>query len=727
LIVSVIPPGLVGEIAALIIFVTEIVAMTKGFLDTSIEYLKGVGPKRAALLKSEINIHTFDDLLQYYPFRYIDKSKIHKVAEITPDQIYVQLKGHITNLHTAGKPRARRLTAILTDSTGSIELVWFKGFKWLENRFKPGVEYRVFGKPSLFNNRINLVHPEIDLADEEDDGLNLRLQGHYSCTEKLRAHGLTSRNISKLQYNLLRKSESHIHETLSAGILQKLGLMPREAAFRNIHFPENQASLKKAQARLKFEELFFIQLRLLKTRLFRKQEVSGHVFSTVGSYTHDFYEHHLEFSLTGAQKKVIREIRADMGSGKQMNRLLQGDVGSGKTLVALMSMLIALDNDYQACLMAPTEILAMQHFDTIARMTEPMGISVELLTGSTRAVRRRKILERLHSKELQILIGTHALLEEDVRFGRLGLVVIDEQHRFGVAQRSRMYYKNDIPPHVLVMTATPIPRTLAMTLYGDLDLSVIDELPPGRKPVKTYHYYESKRLRLFSFMKDQIAMGRQVYVVYPLIHESEKLDLKDLTDGYESISRAFPLPDYAVSIVHGKMKQEDRDFEMKRFIRGETHIMVATTVIEVGVDIPNASVMVIENAERFGLSQLHQLRGRVGRGADQSYCILMSGDKITTEGRIRLQSMTETTDGFVIAETDLKLRGPGDLAGTQQSGILDMKIANLVQDEKILKYARNLAMETLDEDPGLENPANAILYQRLKELNKNQPEWASIG
>jgi ATP-dependent DNA helicase RecG len=526
---------------------------------------------------------------------------------------------------------------------------------------------------------------------------------------------------------LLLKVEGSIGETLSSGIIDKLSLLPKAEALQNIHFPKNQELLRKAQARLKFEELFFIQLRLLKQKAGRQEDVEGHTFNKVGEYTNEFYKQHLSFELTNAQKKVIREIRADMGSAKQMNRLLQGDVGSGKTLVALMAMLIALDNDFQACMMAPTEILANQHYATISRMTEPMGLRVQLLTGSTKAAKRKQIHEDLRSGELQIIIGTHALLEESVKFKNLGLSVIDEQHRFGVAQRARLYYKNIVPPHILVMTATPIPRTLAMTLYGDLDFSVIDELPPGRKPVKTYHFFDSKRLRLFGFMKEQIAAGRQVYVVYPLIHESEKLDLKDLMDGYESISRAFPLPDYPISIVHGKLKQEAKDYEMNRFIKGETKIMVATTVIEVGVDIPNASVMVIENAERFGLSQLHQLRGRVGRGADQSYCILMSGNKLSEEAKVRLKTMVDTTDGFMIAETDLKLRGPGDMAGTQQSGILDLKIANLLRDEKILKYARNLAQEILDSDPLLKAKENAILARTLKSLNKFQPDWGSIS
>ena len=701
--------------------------MPGDFLDTPIEYLKGVGPKRAELLKSEAGVSTFGELLQYFPFRYIDKSKVHKVSEITADMPFVQLRGTISHLHAVGKGRGQRVIAYFTDESGTIELVWFKGFKWLEGRFKPDVAYLVFGKPTEFNNKYNIPHPEVDLPDEAPEEMDKVLQGHYSVTEKLRNRGLSSRNISKLIRTLLVKAQGHIPETLSADILGRLGLLLREEAIQNIHFPRNQELLRRAEARLKFEELFFIQLRLIRQKVNRKEDVAGHAFEKVGEYTNAFYKQHLSFDLTNAQKRVIREIRGDLGSGKQMNRLLQGDVGSGKTVVALMSMLIALDSGYQACMMAPTEILASQHFATISELTAPMGLNVELLTGSTRAAKRRKIHENLRDGNLQLIIGTHALLEDEVQFKNLGLVVIDEQHRFGVAQRARMYYKNDIPPHILVMTATPIPRTLAMTLYGDLDFSVIDEMPPGRKPVKTFHFFDARRLRLFGFLKEQIAEGRQVYIVYPLIKESEKLDLKDLMDGYESISRAFPLPDYAISIVHGKLKQEAKDFEMQRFIKGETHIMVATTVIEVGVDIPNASVMVIENAERFGLSQLHQLRGRVGRGADQSYCILMSGNKLTEEARTRLKTMTETTDGFRIAETDLKLRGPGDLAGTQQSGIVELKIANLLRDEKILKYARNLATEILEKDPKLSSPANSILARTLNNIDKNLLDWGSIS
>ncbi len=701
--------------------------MARSFLDTPIEYLKGVGPKRAALLRKEAGIFTFEDLLFYFPFRYIDRSKIYKIGEINSDLAYVQLKGTISDVRVIGVRRAKRLTALLTDDTGQIELVWFQGIKWVMDTFTSGLEYIVFGKPSIFNRKFNIAHPEIELAEAYEKTMRSGLQGIYSTTEKLKRSGLNNKNLVKLMKTLVSSAPGNIREILPDEIMKRLSLTGREQALLSIHFPEDQRSLQKARARLKFEELFFIQLRLLKEKIIRIQKVNGRKFSLVGDYTHDFYNEKLPFELTEAQKRVIREIRKDIGSGRQMNRLLQGDVGSGKTLVALMSMLIALDNGYQACIMAPTGILAMQHYNSISKLIEGLGIELELLTGSTRASSRKRILEQLLSGELQILIGTHALIEESVRFRELGLVVIDEQHRFGVAQRAKLWKKDAIPPHVLVMTATPIPRTLAMTFYGDLDISVIDEMPRGRKPVMTYHYHDSARLKLYGFLRRQISEGRQVYIVYPLIKESEKLDLKDLMDGYESIVREFPLPQYAVSIVHGKLKPADKEFEMQRFIRGETQIMVATTVIEVGVDIPNASVMVIESAERFGLSQLHQLRGRVGRGADQSYCILMSGNKQTNEARSRLEIMVRTNDGFEIAETDLRLRGPGDLQGTQQSGILELKIANLVKDEKIIKYARDLATEILDEDPDLNMQKNRPLSFYLASLNEKQEDLSSIG
>lgn len=701
--------------------------MNRSILETPIEYLKGVGPKRAQLLNKELNISTFGDLLFYFPFRYVDKSRIHKVKEISGDQAYIQLKGNISNMQIIGSQRAKRLTATFSDDTGSVELVWFKGIRWFQDKFEPGRDYLVFGKPSIFNDKYNIPHPDIDPVPETESPIANTLEGFYSSTEKLKSRGLSSRNISKLMKTLLVQVKGLIPEVLSNEIRGKLALFEREKALFNIHFPEDQSHLQKAQARLKFEELFFIQLRLLVYKQSRMEKNKGQVFSKVGGFVNKFYKEYLPFELTDAQKRVIREIRGDLGSGNQMNRLLQGDVGSGKTLVALMSALIAIDNGYQACLMAPTEILANQHFNTISKMTKGLGINLDLLTGSTKPANRKRIHEGLIDGNLNLVIGTHALIEENVRFNNLSLVIIDEQHRFGVAQRASLWKKHSIPPHVLVMTATPIPRTLAMTLYGDLDISVIDELPPGRKPVKTFHYFDSARLKLFGFMKEQINKGRQVYIVYPLIKESEKLDLKDLMDGYDSIQRAFPLPRYAISIVHGKMKAAEKDYEMQRFIRGETQIMVATTVIEVGVDIPNASVMIIENAERFGLSQLHQLRGRVGRGADQSYCILMSHEKLSNEARKRLQTMVKTNDGFEIAESDLRLRGPGDLQGTQQSGMLNLKIANIIKDEKILKYARSLAKEILSTDPALSEEENSVMLKHLQYLNKTDPSWADIS
>ncbi len=699
-----------------------------GFLDTPIEYLKGVGPKRADMLKKELNIYVFDDLLTFYPFRYVDRTKFQKIKDIRDELNYVQIKGHITNLTTVGVNRSARLVATFTDETGSIELIWFNGFKWLKDSVKIGVHYIIFGKPSLFNNKFNISHPEIETVESADASpVTVNLQPFYSSSEKLRAGGLDSRGIGKLTKTLVAQAAGQLPETLRHDIIENARLMSREAALSTIHFPQDQNSLLKAQARLKFEELFYIQIKLLKQKVYRVQKIKGVSFGTIGKHFNDFFHNNLPFELTGAQKRVLREIRQDAATGKQMNRLLQGDVGSGKTLVALMTMLMALDNGYQSCLMAPTEILAQQHFKTLTRFLEGLDIRVEILTGSTKAAKRRVIHEGLQDGSISIIVGTHALVEDTVQFKNLGLAVIDEQHRFGVAQRARMWQKNEITPHILVMTATPIPRTLAMTLYGDLDISVIDELPPGRVPIKTLHYWDSARLRVFGFMKEQIKKGRQIYIVYPLINESETLDLKHLMDGYESISRSFPLPEYAISIVHGQMKSAEKDYEMQRFIKGETNIMVATTVIEVGVDIPNASVMIIENAERFGLSQLHQLRGRVGRGAEQSYCILMTGNKVSSDGKKRIETMVQTTNGFEIAEADLHLRGPGDLQGLQQSGILDLKIADIVQDEKILKYARGLAMEIINTDPTLEKPENAVILNQLNTTYREKGNWGMIG
>lgn len=693
-------------------------------LDTPVEYLKGVGPLRAEILRKETGIRTFGELLLYYPFRYVDRSKFYTVAEVNTDTAWLQLKGKITGMQTLGTGRAQRLVMNFRDNTGEIELVWFQGVKWIKDKVKPGKEFIIFGKPNYFNGRYNFTHPDIEPADEEILIQNEPLQPYYPTSEKLKSRGFTPKNFARIMRNLLQQVQYAIPETLNQNLLSALKLMPRAEALINVHFPRNPQALAKAQERLKFDELFFIQLQLLRLKYVRMEKVHGRVFSHIGAYFNSFYHQNLPFELTNAQKKVVKEIRADLGSGKQMNRLLQGDVGSGKTLVALMSMLIALDNGCQACLMAPTEILATQHFKTIGKMLAGLPVEVVLLTGSTKKANRKILHEKLQDGSLHILIGTHALIEDQVRFKNLGLVVIDEQHRFGVAQRARLWEKSPIPPHILVMTATPIPRTLAMTLYGDLDVSVIDELPPGRKPVKTYHFFEKERLRVFRFMKDQIAQGRQIYVVYPLINESESLDLQDLMDGFDTVSRYFPLPEYQISVVHGQLKAAEKESEMRRFIEKKTQIMVATTVIEVGVDVPNASVMVIENAERFGLSQLHQLRGRVGRGADQSHCILMSSYKLTADGRKRLDTMVKTTDGFEIAEVDLHLRGPGDLQGTQQSGLVGLKLASLVKDEKLLKVAREFAHRTLTDDAELKKVENLPM---LRYLQSNANDWGKIS
>ncbi|MBK9357913.1 MAG: ATP-dependent DNA helicase RecG [Bacteroidales bacterium] len=693
-------------------------------LDTPVEYLKGVGPLRADMLRKELDIHTFGDLLLYYPFRYVDRSKFYTIKEIDSESAWIQLKGKVTGMQTIGTGRISRLVMTFRDMTGETELIWFQGSKWIKDKIIIGKEYIVFGKPSLFNGRFNFTHPDIEPADEEGPVLNEPLQPYYSTTEKLRSRGFTPRNFVRIMRNLIGQVQFSIPETISQSLLNAIKLPGRAEALVNIHFPADPRALALAQERLKFDELFFIQLQLLRLKYVRMEKVHGRVFGQIGSHFNAFYHQNLPFTLTNAQKKVMKEIRADLGSGKQMNRLLQGDVGSGKTLVALMSMLIALDNGCQACLMAPTEILASQHFKTISKMLNGLPVEVALLTGSTRKAARVDLHRKLQDGSLQILIGTHALIENQVQFSNLGLVVIDEQHRFGVAQRARLWEKSEIPPHILVMTATPIPRTLAMTLYGDLDVSVIDELPPGRKPVKTYHFYEKDRLKVFRFMKDQIALGRQIYVVYPIINESDKLELQPLMDGFDTVSRYFPLPEYQISIVHGQLKAAEKESEMKRFLEKLTQIMVATTVIEVGVDVPNASVMVIENAERFGLSQLHQLRGRVGRGADQSHCILMSSYKLTADGRKRLETMVRTTDGFEIAEVDLHLRGPGDLQGTQQSGLVGLKLASLVKDEKLLKIAREFAHRTLTDDPRLEKPENQPM---ILHLQRSEFDWGKIS
>mgnify|MGYP001031012686 CR=1 FL=1 len=697
------------------------------YLDTPIEYLKGVGPLRAELLRKEAGISTFADLLTCYPFRYIDRSKFQQISEISGEMPYVQIRGNISGIQLHGERRTTRMTAKLRDGTGELELVWFRGFKWLKDQFRPNVEYIVFGKPVLFGRRYNIAHPEVEPVSPGALNQTSAMQPVYNSSEKLRAKGLDSRGIGRLVRTLLPLALPHIGETLPKPMLEALNLPGRKDTLSNVHFPSDPASLKKAIARLKFEELFYIQLSLLKSRQMRLEKTGGHVFPVIGKLFNAFYHETLTFSLTGAQKRVLREIRNDTLSGRQMNRLLQGDVGSGKTVVAVMSMLMALDNGFQACLMAPTEILAFQHYESVSNMLRDLGVSVGLLTGSTRAAGRRELLERLKEGTLRILIGTHALIEDVVRFDRLGMVVIDEQHRFGVAQRARLWTKSKVPPHVLVMTATPIPRTLAMTLFGDLDVSVIDELPPGRKPIKTIHQYDTNRLKVFGFMREQIRKGRQVYVVYPLIQESETLDLKDLTDGYESIVREFPLPEFGVSIVHGKMKPADKDYEMQRFVRGETQIMVATTVIEVGIDVPNATVMVIESAERFGLSQLHQLRGRVGRGGNQSYCILMTRDDLGGDARKRVGGLVSTNDGFKIAEMDLQLRGPGEIQGTQQSGLPELKMADLTTDEPILKIARQQAGDLLASDPLLSLPENRIAARQLKFRFPDKVFWSRIS
>ena len=697
-------------------------------LQTEIKFLTGVGPKRADLLNRELNIHTFEDLLYHFPYRYIDRSRFYKISEISSQLPYIQIRGRISSLEVTGPRYKKRLMAKFSDDTGTIELVWFRGVSWIRETLKKDREYVAFGKPNLHGRQLNLVHPELEEAEKYEKQLSSGLQAMYSTTEKLKKNYLTSRTIQKLITTLYQKQKPSVKETLPGYLIEKLNLTSLSKALFSIHFPSDQKELERARLRLKFEELFFIQLNILKQKVNRERYFQGLVFSKVGEYLNTFYRDRLPFELTGAQKRVIREIRKDIGSGRQLNRLLQGDVGSGKTLVALMSMLIALDNGYQACLMAPTEILATQHFATLQKILGDMPVKHSLLTGSTKKAKREEIHQSLLDGSMHILTGTHALLEETVQFHNLGLVIIDEQHRFGVAQRARLWKKNIQPPHVLVMTATPIPRTLAMTLYGDLDVSVIDELPPDRKPVKTVHYTDSKRLRVHGFMKKQIAEGRQVYIVYPLIRESEKMDYKDLEDGYFSIKQAFPSPDYAVSIVHGKLKTGEKEFEMKRFLEKKTQIMVATTVIEVGVDIPNVSVMVIESAERFGLSQLHQLRGRVGRGTDQSYCILMTSNKLTDDARQRISTMVRTTDGFEIAEADLKLRGPGDLEGTQQSGIpFELKIAHLGKDSQILQYARETVIQLLEEDPLLDQPKNAVLVVQLKKLSKGSFNWGVIS
>ena len=698
------------------------------FLDISVVYLKGIGTARAEALQKELGLFTYRDFLTYYPFRYVDKTQFQSVREVSEESTAYQLRGHIMELQFVGDKRTKRLVAKFRDNTGTIDLVWFQGAKWMAEKLKSNTEYIVYGKASSFMGRFNMPHPDIEVVVPGVPVAASAFQAVYNSTEKLKFRNLDSEGIRKTMRALVSQlNEQNIPETLTPSLISDFSLMPRVEAFRQIHFPDSKILLDKARFRLKFEELFFVQLKLLRSNHLRHQVSAGFVFNKVGDIFHDFYNHHLPFQLTNAQKRVVKEIRVDMGSGRQMSRLVQGDVGSGKTLVALLSMLLAADNGFQSCLMAPTEILAKQHFETISSLVEPLGIKVVLLTGSTKTKARRELHAQLESGEIHILVGTHALIEDAVVFKNLGLVVIDEQHRFGVAQRAKMHKKNTQPPHVLIMTATPIPRTLAMTLYGDLDTSVIDELPPGRKPITTMHFMESQRLRLIGFMKNEIALGRQVYIVYPLIQESEKMDYQNLQNGYDALLSDFPQPEYQISIVHGKLTPQQKEFEMQRFIKHETQIMVATTVIEVGVNIPNASVMVIESAERFGLSQLHQLRGRVGRGAEKSYCILMTSYKLGADSKLRMETMVRTNDGFEISEVDLKLRGPGDLDGTQQSGVLDLKIADLVHDGQVLQLARSAAQAILNEDPALEAPENHLLLDTLRRMQQSRHSWSKIG
>lgn len=691
-----------------------------------IKFLPGVGPHRAEILEKELGIRSFRDLLYHFPYKYVDRSRIYRISEIDGTMPYIQLKGQILSFETFGEGRQRRLVAHFSDGTGVADLVWFQGIKFVSGKYRCREEYIVFGKPTVFGGRVNIAHPDIDSAD----GVTLSAMGlrpYYNTTERMKRMNISSGAIEKLVANLFAViGDDAVEETLSGGIISANGLMPLMVALRNVHFPRNPEVLRRAQYRLKFEELFYIQLNILRFSRERRNRFGGIVFGRVGENFNTFYSEYLPFSLTGAQKRVVREMRRDMGSGRQMNRLLQGDVGSGKTLVALMAMLIATDNGCQACMMAPTEILASQHYETLCRFLDGMSVRVELLTGSVKGKKRETILRDLIAGTVDILVGTHAVIEDTVEFASLGLVIIDEQHRFGVEQRARLWAKNRVLPHVLVMTATPIPRTLAMTLYGDLDVSVIDELPPGRKPVTTVHRFDSTRASMYEFVRGQLRMGRQAYIVYPLIQESEKMDIRNLEDGYATVREVFP--EYRISRVHGKMKPAEKDEEMRRFVQGETQIMVATTVIEVGVNVPNASVMVIENAERFGLSQLHQLRGRVGRGADQSYCILMTGYKLSEETRKRIQIMVDTNDGFEIAEADLKLRGPGDIEGTQQSGVaFDLKIANLARDGQLLQYVREVAERIIDDDPQATGPENAVVWRHLAEIRKRNVDWSAIS
>ena len=695
--------------------------------ETSITYLRGVGPSRASLLQKELGIFNLSDLVSFFPFRYIDKSKFYKIAEIQPGAAEIQIIGRLTDLKTVKQKRGSRLVGNFRDDTGSMELTWFRGGKWIKDKIKVGQVYVIFGKVNSYQGNFSMAHPEMDLLSDFKRKIQTGMQAVYRSTEQLANKGVSNRVISQMVEALLKENYGKFTENLPQDLIDKHQLVDKNTALLNIHFPKNIEQLNQAQRRLKFEELFFVQLQLIHKNRLSKLKFKGYPFESVGDYFNHFYKHILPFELTGAQKKVIKEIRKDLGSGAQMNRLLQGDVGSGKTMVAVLAMLLALDNNYQSALMAPTEILARQHFQAVEELLGEMDVQVVLLTGSTPQSERKVLFADLANGSIDLIIGTHALLEDKVVFKNLGLVIIDEQHRFGVAQRAKMWKKNELPPHILVMTATPIPRTLAMSVYGDLDISVIDELPPGRKEIKTVHRFDNNRLSVFQFIKSEIKKGRQIYVVYPLIEESASMDYKDLMDGYESIVRSFPLPEYRISIVHGKMKPADKDFEMNRFVKGETQIMVATTVIEVGVNVPNASVMIIESTERFGLAQLHQLRGRVGRGAEQSYCILMTGVKLSKDAKKRIETLVSSNDGFKIAEVDLELRGPGNLMGTQQSGVLDMKIANIIEDQAILTRAREAAQELLKLDPKLSKPEHSMILKTFQEIHRKTGVWTNIS
>ena len=696
-------------------------------MQTALVYLKGVGPERARLLKEELQLRTYQDLLHFFPNRYIDRSRFYPINELPQNNAEIQIKGRITALSFVQQKRGKRMVATFKDHTGQMELVWFRGHQWIRDQLKINEDYVIFGRLNWFKGKASMPHPELELEQNFQKNLKISFYPIYPSTEKLINKGISQKVIQKMVVQLLQSQSQVFSETLPKALLNQYKLISKNEALRQIHFPNDQHKLTRAQLRLKFEEFFYMQMQLVLKNVQRKQKIKGHLFEKVGSYFNNFFRDHLVFELTEAQKRVIKEIRLDMGTGRQMNRLLQGDVGSGKTIVALLLMLIAIDNDYQACLVAPTEILAQQHYQSLSAQLKKINLTVALLTGSTTKKERESIHQGLQNGELNILIGTHAVFEDTVQLKQLGLSIIDEQHRFGVAQRAKLWQKNEMPPHVLVMTATPIPRTLAMSVYGDLDLSVIDELPPGRKTVKTLHRTDANRLKVFAFLKEQIALGRQVYIVYPLIQESSKLDYKDLIDGYESLSRSFPTPDYQISILHGQMKSEDKAYEMERFVQGKTQIMVATTVIEVGVNVSNASVMIIESAERFGLSQLHQLRGRVGRGADQSYCILMTGSKLSREAQTRMETMTKSNDGFEIAEVDLRLRGPGNIMGTQQSGILQFKIADLIQDQALLKAARDQALRILKEDASLKNADHQCIKRTLSALKFDSNIWNFIS